>query len=173
MNVETPYILINVEYILPSLFAIVNLENIGTKGYIKLESNMVQIEGYSNPFPPTYLNGSMVDLSVPGTYVGFSKGFSFSENFSLGLKLKNVKQDEPALQWDNGRYQASLHYREGRYSSNSNELMGFYELKINFPLGNAIYASRYIKTDVKNSLHTVWIRKNNDVYSVEMGSEVE
>lgn len=172
MDVETDYILVNIEYIRPSLFAIVNLENIGSKGLIKIESNMIQIEGYSTPDPPEYMDNSMVDLTNTGAKVGFSKGFSFSDNFSLGITYKGAKKDLSVLQWEDGTYHAYLIYREGQYRSNGNVLKGYYELRVDFPLGQAIYISRYIPPIQQDKIYTVWIRKIDDIYSVELGSEV-
>lgn len=51
-----------VRYTQPATFAIVDLINDCENGYIQISSNIVAIDGKSNPNPPVYIDGKEVDL---------------------------------------------------------------------------------------------------------------
>lgn len=51
-----------VRYIQPASFAICDLVNNCNEGYIQISSNIVAIDGFSNPDPPIYIDNKEVDL---------------------------------------------------------------------------------------------------------------
>jgi hypothetical protein len=84
-NVTTGLIAFSVDYVKPNVFAIVGLENICPNGNILISSNIVTIEGKSNPSPPTYIADKEVDLTADGSWVLWDNGFSIDDNFTMRI----------------------------------------------------------------------------------------
>lgn len=84
--VSTGRIPILVNYEFPNIYSIVSLENNQCGGYITITSNMVSIEGESNPDPPTYVdNNTMVDLTQEGSWVLYPDGYQVTGDFTIGV----------------------------------------------------------------------------------------
>src|SRR5690606_34862893 len=70
MDVDTGYVRFSVNYIMPSVYALVTLENIANEGSIKIQSNILSLEAkYHGNDHPNYLYDNYIDLTNPDTYV--------------------------------------------------------------------------------------------------------
>ena len=72
-----------VRYIQPASFAICDLVNNCENGYIQISSNIVAIDGKSNPDPPIYIDDKEVDLRDPDSWVEWSSGFRIQNDFTM------------------------------------------------------------------------------------------
>ena len=72
-----------VRYIQPATFAIVDLINDCENGYIQISSNIVAIDGKSNPEPPIYIDDKEVDLRDKDSWVKWDKGFNINNDFTM------------------------------------------------------------------------------------------
>ena len=72
-----------VRYLQPASFAICDLVNNCEDGYIQISSNIVAIDGKSNPDPPVYIDDKEVDLREPNTWVRWDEGFRIQNDFTM------------------------------------------------------------------------------------------
>ena len=72
-----------VRYIQPASFAICDLVNNCEDGYIQISSNIVAIDGKSNPDPPIYIDDKEVDLRDPDSWVEWNSGFRIQDDFTM------------------------------------------------------------------------------------------
>lgn len=72
-----------VRYIQTASFAICDLVNNCENGYIQISSNIVAIDGTSNPTPPIYIDDKEVDLRDPKSWVRWSSGFRIQDDFTM------------------------------------------------------------------------------------------
>lgn len=72
-----------VRYLQPASFAICDLVNNCENGYIQISSNIVAIDGKSNPDPPVYIDDKEVDLREPDTWVRWNEGFRIQNDFTM------------------------------------------------------------------------------------------
>lgn len=72
-----------VRYLQPASFAICDLVNNCEDGYIQISSNIVAIDGKSNPDPPVYIDDKEVDLREPDTWVRWDEGFRIQNDFTM------------------------------------------------------------------------------------------
>ena len=72
-----------VRYTQPATFAIVDLINDCENGYIQISSNIVAIDGKSNPEPPIYIDDKEVDLRDKDSWVKWDKGFNINNDFTM------------------------------------------------------------------------------------------
>lgn len=73
----------SVRYIQPTSFAICDLSNSCEDGYIQISSNIIAIDGTSNPSPPIYIDDKEVDLRDPDSWVEWNTGFNIKDDFTL------------------------------------------------------------------------------------------
>lgn len=72
-----------VRYLQPASFAICDLVNDCENGYIQISSNIVAIDGKSNPEPPIYIDDKEVDLRDPDSWVEWDEGFNIKDDFTM------------------------------------------------------------------------------------------
>ena len=83
--VSTGLVPFTVNYVNPNIYAVVTLENNACKGWIKITSNVVLIEGHGQPDPPKFIDDKEVDLRDDGSKVTWNDGFNINGNFSMGI----------------------------------------------------------------------------------------
>lgn len=90
-----------VRYIQPASFAICDLVNDCENGYIQISSNIVAIDGKSNPTPPKYIDDKEVDLREPDSWVEWDSGFSIKDDFTLRAWGRDFNPYEPIITLSN------------------------------------------------------------------------
>ena len=90
-----------VRYIQPASFAICDLVNDCENGYIQISSNIVAIDGKSNPIPPKYIDDKEVDLREPDSWVEWDSGFSIKNDFTLRAWGRDFNPYEPIITLSN------------------------------------------------------------------------
>jgi len=125
MSLDTGYISFSVTYIQPALYSLLELTNVPNKGYIKITSNMISVEGTSTPNPPTYINNEKVDLSASGTNVIFDNGFTITKDFSFDLLGQDFTSYSTICELNNGSYKIEVISMIGKFDGQSVQQMYF------------------------------------------------
>lgn len=86
-----------VRYSVPSAFAQLTAINNCSEGYIRIESNVVLIDGTAFP-EPIYIDDQKIDLTRDGSYVIFDKGYEIPSNFTTQLWFSNPKDNSMLLE---------------------------------------------------------------------------
>lgn len=86
-----------VRYSVPSAFAQLTAVNNCNEGYIRIESNVVLIDGTAFP-EPIYIDNQKIDLTRDGSYVVFDKGYEVPSNFTTQLWFANPKDNDTLLE---------------------------------------------------------------------------
>lgn len=92
--VSSGLILFTIRYIQPASFAICDLINNCQNGYIQISSNIVSIDGKSEPDPPKYIDDKEVDLTDEGNWVQWDEGFNIQNDFTMRIWGRSFKDDE-------------------------------------------------------------------------------
>lgn len=95
--ITTGQVQIAVSYDTPSVYSPLVLTNNCDGGYITIESQVIGIEGQSDPDPPTYINNKEVDVRQDGTYVRWVEGFEITNDYTLGLWGRAMTLGETVL----------------------------------------------------------------------------
>lgn len=82
-SMSTGLLYFTVRYIQPASFAICDLVNDCKDGYVQISSNIVAIDGHSNPDPPIYIDDKELDLRDPDSYVEWNSGFRIQDDFTM------------------------------------------------------------------------------------------
>ena len=96
-HITSGVIYFTVRYIQPASFAICDLVNNCDDGYIQVSSNIVAIDGKSNPDPPIYIDDKEVDLRDPNSWVEWDSGFRIQDDFTLRAWGRDFNPYEPII----------------------------------------------------------------------------
>lgn len=88
--VETELKTFTIRYTNPKLFSLLELENNELGGYVKVVNNVKLIEGESNPYPPTYIDGNSIDVTNKNSWVKWSQGYKIENDFTLKLWVNRL-----------------------------------------------------------------------------------
>lgn len=93
----------NVNYSSSASFAICDLVNDCENGYIQISSNVVAIQGSSNPEPPIYIDDKEVDLREDGSYVNWDSGFNIQNDFTMRVWGRDFNPYEDIINMSNNQ----------------------------------------------------------------------
>lgn len=170
--VSTGKIQFTVKYSQPDLFTLVELTNNCEEGYITLKSNIVIIEGTSNPDPPTYINDQEVDLTENGSWVEWNDGYSVSGDFLTRLWFRSPNPYTQIMQFSNAQGQTiTLNYMLGYENVESPDLQSYVEVYVQSIDGMEYYIySNYIDTLPDTSYYNVWLTRVNGIYQLQLAA---
>lgn len=159
-----------VQYTKPDLFTLVQLANNCDEGYVSITSNIILIEGSSNPDPPTYINDQEIDLTEDGSYAEWSQGFSITGDMLSRLWFRNPNPYTTIAQFSNTNGQIiKLNYMLGYENSSSTELQSYVELYVQSITGMDYYIfSNYVPTLSATEQYVVYLTRVNNIYSLQL-----
>lgn len=159
-----------VQYTKPDLFTLVQLANNCDEGYISITSNIILIEGSSNPDPPTYINDQEIDLTEDGSYVEWGQGFSITGDMLSRLWFRNPNPYTTIAQFSNTNGQIiKLNYMLGYENSSSTDLQSYIELYVQSISGMDYYIfSNYVPTLSVTEQYVVYLTRVNNIYSLQL-----
>lgn len=96
-HITSGVIYFTIRYIQPASFAICDLVNNCDDGYIQVSSNIVAIDGKSNPDPPIYIDDKEVDLRDSDSWVEWDSGFRIQDDFTLRAWGRDFNPYEPII----------------------------------------------------------------------------
>ena len=163
-SISSGIVTFTADFITPSLFAVLQLENECDKGYISITSNLIAIEGKSNPSPPIYIDNKKVDLRGNGYYVLWDNGFTINDNFTMkiwGEKFnpqKTITMLYDAVNTDN---KIIVNFRQ-------DDSQTFAEMYC-YQGGTPYYCySNYMPNPSLTDQVFIWVRRINNVFEIKI-----
>lgn len=158
-----------VQYETPSAYSLINLTNNCDGGYVTIQSNIQNINGTSQPSPPTYIGGEAVDLTANDSYVDWNSGYNINGDFTIGLWIKNPTANSVLFtqQNVNENNKIEIRYNVG-YSKSSTVLQGYFDLKVISNASTQYYYnfSNYITQPAASNVLHLFIRRINNIYTI-------
>lgn len=99
--VSSGLLLFTIRYIQPASFAICDLVNNCQNGFIQISSNIVSIDGKSEPDPPKYIDNKEVDLTDNGSWVQWDEGINIQNDFTMRIWGRSFGDNEPIVTMKN------------------------------------------------------------------------
>ena len=84
-QITTGRIPFTTNYTKPDMFSFLFLTNNCKGGYITIRSNVIGIDGVSNPETPTYIDNQEIDLRGEGNYVEWVEGYTVTDNWTMRI----------------------------------------------------------------------------------------
>lgn len=166
MEVDTGFVPFSVEYIRPSMFAVLNLENLWHEGCVLIQSNIVSIEGTSNPDPPKYIDGEWVDLSDPEHWVRFDQGFSIADDFTLQLAGRDFNENSTLLEMSNQKDKIEIRFYHGSFAGYGE--VAYFVLMAHNGTETYIVTSDYIPIPSPDEVIPIWVRRVGPLYEIRV-----
>lgn len=167
-EIETALIPFTVNYVLPNVFAIVELSQNCVGGYVTIKSNMTDIDGTSNPEPPIYIDDEAVDLRDEGAWVNWNQNqFDFGGDWTLGAWGKDFNPNENIVTLMNEAGESiEINYRQG-YPNGESTLQTYVDcmVKSDGSIKYYIY-SNFLEAPLDTDMIQVWLRRVNHIYQI-------
>ena len=159
-----------VQYIRPDLFTIIQLTNNCNEGYITLTSNIILIEGSSNPSPPTYINNQEVDLTNDGSWVRWDDGFSITGDMLARGWFRNPNEYTTLFQFSNTNGQTiKLNFMIGYENVESTTMQAYMEAYVESLSGMPYYIfSNYVDIQDDTDGYVVYFTRVNNIYGLQL-----
>lgn len=168
--ISTPMQQFTVQYIRPDLFTLVQLVNNCDEGYITVTSNIVVIEGTSNPDPPTYIDDQEVDLTTSGSWVEWNKGFSITGDMLARVWFRSPNDYTTLVQFSNTNGQIiKLNFMLGYEDIESTTMQAYIEAYIESVTDMPYYIySNFVDPLDDTEEYVVYFTRVNDIYSLQL-----
>lgn len=168
--ITTGLINLTTQYIRPDLFTLVELTNNCDEGYISVRSNIILIEGTSNPDPPTYIDDKEVDLTDPDSWVKWDNGYNISGNMTTRIWFRKPTPYAKLLEFINTAGQKiSLYYMQGYETVESSDLQSYIEIYVESIQNTSYYIfSNYIDILPDTEYYNVWMTRINNIYQLQL-----
>lgn len=161
-----------VRYLNPSVYSQVELESHCKEGYITITSNMVLVEGNSNPSPPKFINNKELDVRATLSYVQWNQGYNINNDFTAKVWFRDARatgfQNSPKdlITFSNTNGQTiTISYRKGYRSIESTALQSYVEVYVVSLSGYSYYIySDYLDVLPSSSYYCFWLRRVNNIY---------
>ena len=89
-ELDTGYILLTTEFDARSIYTQLLLTNNSCDGYIMITSNVVSLDGTTNPEEPIYIDGKELDLREPESYVTWDQSFGIYGTYTARIWLRDI-----------------------------------------------------------------------------------
>lgn len=166
--VSTSSTQITVQYTQTNVFAIVQLSQNCDGGYVTVQSNLIDIEGKSQPSPPIYIGNTEVDVTGNGNYILWDNGYELNNDFTLQIWGRDFNSNAPIMTMENQNGDIlTLRYCEGYYQGGAT-LQAYLDLTIQS--GSLFYYiySNYIDIPTSTQKVQVWLRRINNMYQLDI-----
>lgn len=171
--VSTGLVAITVQYTRPDLFTLLELTNNCDEGYISIRSNIILVEGESNPDPPTYIDNEEVDLRQDGSYVEWNEGYSISGDYLTRVWFRDPTPNTTIVQFSTADGQTiQVNYREGYENVDASDMQGYIEVYVQSygeqqRLAYYVY-SNFVDIQPDTGKYMLWLNRVNYIYDVRL-----
>ena len=100
-QITTGHIPFTTDYTRPDMFSFLFLTNNCKGGYITIKSNIIGINGISNPETPTYIDNKEIDLREAGSYVEWVEGYTVTGNWTMRLWGRDFTPNSEIFRFSN------------------------------------------------------------------------
>jgi hypothetical protein len=168
---DTSFIPFLVEYESIGLFSVLRLENRDCEASVRIQSNIVTIEGRYIPEgeEPVFIDNEMIDLREEGRAVIFDEGFRFDGDFLIQFTGFGFNENTTLLTLSDGWSNVNILWRKGNFDNGDGlESPHSYAELIAEPSPHYILYSNYL-TDVSDTdMVHVWFRRVNGLYQIKI-----
>ena len=163
-QITTGRISFTVDYVKPDMFSFLFLTNNCKGGYITIKSNVIGINGESNPANPVYIDNKEIDLRESNSYVEWREGYSISGNWTMRLWGRDFTPNSEIFRFSNA---------DGDIITISycvDDTQCWFELKArhNDWLWGYVTESAHIALPTETEQVFCWLRRINNLYDLRI-----
>lgn len=163
-QITTGRINFTTNYTTPDTFSFLFLTNNCRGGYITIESNVIGIDGSTNPDPPTYIDNKEIDLRQDSAYVEWNDGYAVNGDWTMRLWGRDFNLGKEIFRFSNanGDIINITYYADDTYC--------WYELRVvhNGDYWGYVIESNYIALPEDTEQLFCWLRRIGNIYELKM-----
>ena len=163
-QITTGRISFTTNYTSPETFSDLLLANNCKGGYITIKSNVIGIDGVSNPETPTYIDNKEIDLREAGSYVEWVEGYTVTGNWTMRLWGRDFTPNSEIFRFSNTDGDIiTIEYHV-------DETRCWFELraKHNDWLWGYVTESAHITLPTENEQVFCWLRRIDNLYDLRI-----
>lgn len=162
MYVDTGLVPFTVDYVFPTTYATLVLENNKNMGSILIRSNIVSVELSCTDSPPRYLEDDWIDLRNPESYLYLNRHLSIPDDYTFIIKGKGFSCNIPIFCMSDGNHTITVLLRKGKFGGQTEE-KAYFELVSELALNYVIF-SNYLNPPAPDTLIKLEIQHQNGIY---------
>ncbi len=163
-QITTGRIPFTTNYTKPDMFSFLFLTNNCKGGYITIKSNIIGINGISNPETPTYIDNKEIDLRETGSYVEWVEGYTVTGNWTMRIWGRDFTPNSEIFRFSNTDGDIiTIEYHV-------DETQCWFELKVkhNDWLWGYVTESAHIALPAKIEQVFCWLRRIGNLYDLKI-----
>ena len=163
-QITTGRIPFTTDYTKPDMFSFLFLMNNCKGGYITIKSNIIGINGISNPETPTYIDNKEIDLREAGSYVEWVEGYTVTGNWTMRLWGRDFTPNSEIFRFSNADGDIiTIEYHV-------DETQCWFELraKHNDWLWGYVTESAHITLPIETEQVFCWLRRIDNLYELRI-----
>ena len=164
MQITTGRISFTTNYTNPETFSDLILTNNCKGGYITIKSNVIGIDGVSNPETPTYIDNKEIDLTDTGSYVKWIEGYRINDDWTMRLWGRDFTPNSEIFRFSNvnGDIITIEYYVDATQC--------WFELKVKHIdwLWGYVTESAHIALPTENEQVFCWLRRIDNLYELKI-----
>jgi hypothetical protein len=173
-ELDTGYILLTAIFSADNIYTRFSLLNNDCEGYIVITSNIVSLDGVSNPDPPVYINHEEVDLTGDDSYVTWENSFALYDKSTVRIWARDINPNSiVATFYNSGNPEEASVISEREYTESGTTYI-YVELSYSSLNGTTgyVYSEPIVKPS-SSDMVMIWVQKNYGMYDIsieEVGS---
>lgn len=168
-ELDTGYVLLTTIFDADSIYTQFNLVNNECDGYIILTSNIVSLEGVTNPDPPTYINNEEIDLTAEDSYVTWENSFAIYDKSTARIWLRDINPNSIiATFYNTSNPNETVVLTEREYEDSGTTYL-YIECLYTSANGTTGYIySNSIQKPSSSDEMMIWLQKNGGMYDISI-----
>lgn len=163
-QITTGRIPFTTDYTKPDMFSFLFLTNNCKGGYITIKSNIIGINGISNPETPTYIDNKEIDLREAGSYVEWVEGYTVTDDWTMRLWGRDFTPNSEIFRFSN---------TDGdiitiEYHADATQCWFELRAKHNEWLWGYVTESAHIALPTENEQVFCWLRRIDNLYDLRI-----
>ena len=151
-------------YTKPNILSSLFLTNNCKGGYITIKSNIIDINGISNPEIPTYIDNKEIDLREAGSYVEWVEGYIVTGNWTMRLWGRDFTPNSEIFRFSNANGDIiTIEYHV-------DETQRWFELRVKHSgwLWGYVTESAHIALPNETEQVFCWLRRIDNLYELRI-----
>ena len=164
MQITTDRISFTTDYTNPETFSDLILTNNCKGGYITIKSNVIGIDGVSNPEIPTYIDNKEIDLTDTGSYVKWIEGYRINDDWTMRLWGRDFTSNSEIFRFSN----VNGDIITIEYHVDATQCWFELKAKHNDWLWGYVTESAHIALPTENEQVFCWLRRIDNLYELKI-----
>lgn len=173
-ELDTGYILLTTSFDARNIYTKLSLINNSCEGYIMITSNVISLDGVTNPENPIYIDDKEIDLTGDGNYVTWEQSFGIYGTYTARIWLRDINPNSivaTIYNANNPMENIIIYEREETISNVDYIYLEAYYTDAQGMVGY-IYSDSITKPDDEDTM-MIWLQKRDGMYDISIEEVTE